>query len=307
MARYRGQQVRVIDRDKIRRQVQEVVGEAIRSASDAAVAHTQAQAGSKQAADVAAQQQNQTLEKVAEALDKVFGDQKNLTSEAPSSTAMVAIEDQIARLTRVVLRVESAVNRLMTAGAAAGMGGGGYSGAGGQMPARGASGVVMPMREASPQQNKVLMEIFESNRELRSMDDPEGVDTGGLDTQVDPGMDPGTDPQLDPDGFDPEVQAEAEALAELASSTETAASDKSASDNAASEKAEATKAAPAKAASSGAGKKASPRAKKTTKKKASKRATKKPPAQAADASAGEDAGGATDNPPAAKKTKRRKT
>ncbi|MEM6751268.1 MAG: hypothetical protein AAF612_12445, partial [Planctomycetota bacterium] len=261
MARYRGQQVRVIDRDKIRRQVQEVVGEAIRSASDAAVAHTQAAAGSQQAADVAAQQQSETLEKVAQALDKVFGDQKNLTSEAPSSTAMVAIEDQIARLTRVVLRVESAVNRLMLAGAASGMGGGGAA------PVRGQESAVPP-RDTSPAQNKVLMEIFETNRELR------GLAAASVDGDA-----PTPNPEETAGGGSggAAVAVEAQALSEMASEE-------------------------AKPSSRGAKKKT--KKKTTTRRSTKKKASSKSGAAERPES---PAGAETDNPPAKKKAKRRST
>ncbi|MEM6394085.1 MAG: hypothetical protein AAF797_15065 [Planctomycetota bacterium] len=133
--KFRGQKVRVVDRDKIRDRVKTVVGNAISAAGK----------GGNDG-------QQETLDMVAEALDKMFGDNKNLTSEQPAS--MVAMEEQIARLMKVTRRIEMAVNRLVAGGG--GGGGGNYR---------------YDQRKRSEEQNQVLLEIFQSNKDLRDQID----------------------------------------------------------------------------------------------------------------------------------------
>lgn len=134
--RYRGQRVRVIDRDKIRQRVMSVMVNAIK------------QSGATGA------NQNQTLERVEEALTKMFGDNKNLTSEvAPTQTAL---EDQITRLNTVVLRLEKQLAQLTMA-----IRRGGYGGGGGAPTGR------LMKQVKDPKNDKVLLEIFETNLELQ--------------------------------------------------------------------------------------------------------------------------------------------
>ena len=131
--RYRGQRVRVIDRDKIRSNVLSVMTKAIQ----------QTGGGDK----------NQTLERVEEALTKMFGDNQNLTSEvAPTQTAL---EDQITRLNGVVLRLEKQLAQLTMAIRRGGYGGGGAP-----------SGKLMKQVRDS-KNDKVLLEIFETNLDLQ--------------------------------------------------------------------------------------------------------------------------------------------
>lgn len=131
--RYRGQRVRVIDRDKIRTNVLSVMTKAIK------------QTGGNN---------NQTLERVEEALTKMFGDNKNLTSEV--SPTQTALEDQITRLNGVVLRLEKQLAQLTMA-----IRRGGYGGGGGAPSGR------LMKQVKDPKNDKVLLEIFETNLDLQ--------------------------------------------------------------------------------------------------------------------------------------------
>lgn len=137
--RYRGQKVRVIDRDKIRQRVMNVVTKALQ----------QSVSGKDD--------RNQTLERVEEALGKMFGDNKNLTSEL--SPQQVAMEDQINRLNGVVMTMEKSMAQLTMAMR---RGGGGFGGDGGSTT-RGQ----MIKAVKDPKNDKVLLEIFETNLKLQ--------------------------------------------------------------------------------------------------------------------------------------------
>lgn len=142
--KFRGKRVWVIDRDKIRSRVAQVVDRAL--------------AQSAQEAETA----NETRERVAEAIKDMFRDNRNLTSPAPQVAAGAAapshsspmLEQQISRLSRLISQAESVLASIAAAARRVGSGGGGFA----------------PRRYgAHPQgeeQNKVLMEIFKSNVEL---------------------------------------------------------------------------------------------------------------------------------------------
>ena len=132
--RYRGQRVRVIDRDKIRNNVMSVMTKAIQQTGGGNT--------------------NQTLARVEEALTKMFGDNKNLTSEV--SPTQTALEDQITRLNSVVLRLEKQLAGLTMA-----IRRGGYGGGGGAPTGR------LMKQVKDPKNDKVLLEIFETNLELQ--------------------------------------------------------------------------------------------------------------------------------------------
>lgn len=131
--RYRGQRVRVIDRDKIKNNVMAVMTKAIQQGGGSG--------------------ENQTLQRVEEALTKMFGDNQNLTSEL--SPQQTALEDQINRLNGVVLRLEKQLAQLTMAIRRGGYGGGGAP-----------SGRLMKQVK-DPKNDKVLLEIFETNLELQ--------------------------------------------------------------------------------------------------------------------------------------------
>lgn len=131
--RYRGQRVRVIDREKIKSNVLAVMTKAIQQGSGG--------------------NDNQTLQRVEEALTKMFGDNQNLTSEL--SPTQTALEDQITRLNSVVLRLEKQLAQLTMAIRRGGGGGGGAP-----------TGRLMKQVK-DPKNDKVLLEIFETNLELQ--------------------------------------------------------------------------------------------------------------------------------------------
>ncbi len=174
--RYRGKNVWVIDRDKIRRRVAEVV--------DAALAV------SMQRAEGAAK----ARERVAVAIHGLFADNRNIASEmtpeqaaarraelqqgelpqaaelteaptqavaqAVSQATMTALDQQIGRLTGVIKQAEGAMAALV---AAARRGGGGGGGGGGALPRR-----FVSMGETRHEvQNDVLLEIFKHNMDLQ--------------------------------------------------------------------------------------------------------------------------------------------
>ena len=145
--KYRGQRVRVIDRDKIRQRVMSVVTKALQQSL--------ASGGNAKA------QTDKTLERVEEALTKMFGDNKNLTSEVP--TQQVAMEDQINRLNSVVLNLEKSIAALTMAMRRGGGGGWGGGGGGADHSTRGA----MLKSVKDPKNDKVLLEIFETNLKLQ--------------------------------------------------------------------------------------------------------------------------------------------
>ena len=131
--RYRGQRVRVIDRDKIRKNVLSVMTKAIQQSGGG--------------------DNNQTLQRVEEALTKMFGDNQNLTSEL--SPTQTALEDQITRLNAVVLRLEKQLAQLTMAIRRGGYGGGGAP-----------TGRLMK-QVRDPKNDKILLEIFETNLEMQ--------------------------------------------------------------------------------------------------------------------------------------------
>ena len=144
--RFKGKKVWVLDRNKIRDRVKAVVLKTVRESAGEGAA------------------QDQTLQKVNEALDKMFADKTNVSSEADPKT--LGMEEQIARLSAVVRKVESAVAQ-MQAMMRRGFAGGG----GGRM-----SFENLPNRDK--RHDKVLLEIFETNLELqRTINEPETAKT----------------------------------------------------------------------------------------------------------------------------------
>ena len=145
--RYKGKSVWVLDRDKIRKRVAQVVDGAIRSAIGD---------GSNLNPDDV-----QDLRKtVADAIGGLFKDNRNLTSEV-SNTSM-KLEHQIRRIEQMVHRAESVLAQMTIAISRGGGWGGGGGGAG-------------PRRYASDsgqrnEQNSVLMEIFKENLRLRGIE-----------------------------------------------------------------------------------------------------------------------------------------
>src|SRR5205823_11796989 len=129
------EQVWVLDRDKIRRGVAEVVDQ-VSSQSMTAVSGESNQAENTRAA-------------VSDAINNLFRDNRNITSRA--SEANSNLDRQISRLATFISKAEDVLARISSA-ARGGFGGGG----GGWAPRR--SRTIGTGQE----QNKVLKEIFES-------------------------------------------------------------------------------------------------------------------------------------------------
>lgn len=145
--RYRGKKVWVIDRDKIKRNVARVVDHTL----------TQGLKGAESAADI--------RESVSEAIEKLFKDNRNLTSPAGSGGGQgtANLDRQIERLANVIKNFENSLASMQMAIRNIGSGGGGF------VPRRHMGQAAQPLRE---EQNAVLMEIFKTNMDLlRGMED----------------------------------------------------------------------------------------------------------------------------------------
>jgi hypothetical protein len=165
--RYRGKRVWVIDRDKIRRRVSQVV--------DQAMAEAQSELDSD----------TETRERVAKAIEGLFKDSKNITSpqtlEPPRPPQPAApppvpanfapagpvaggpvLDAQIDRLANLITTAETVLASIQAAArnASFGRGGGGEGGGGGGRRRGRASKVKMT-------DNDVLLEIFKSNMQLQ--------------------------------------------------------------------------------------------------------------------------------------------
>jgi hypothetical protein len=139
--RYKGKRVWVIDRDKIRSRVAQVVDHAI------AMSHQRDENAME------------LRERVAEAIKGMFGDTRNIASQQPANGAAANpqlgehLEQQISRLNKVVSDAESVLATLAAAARRLGSG-------------------AAPRRRFIPQpvnepQNEVLLEIFQTNLELQ--------------------------------------------------------------------------------------------------------------------------------------------
>jgi hypothetical protein len=147
--RFRGKQVWVIDREKIRRRVAEVVDQIL-------------------AANMGSGENDAlTRQRVAEAIDGLFKDNRNITSRVDQVNQTLQqttrsaheintnLERQISRLAGFITKAEDVLNRISAAARS-----GGFGFAGGYAPKRGR--VVGTGQE----QNAVLKEIFEHNLTL---------------------------------------------------------------------------------------------------------------------------------------------
>jgi hypothetical protein len=159
--RYRGKRVWVIDRDKIRKRVAQVVDQAISEAQTELDTDTQ------------------TRERVAKAIEGLFKDSKNITSPAqlpPPPPPMpgnygggvpgaAGLDAQVNRLANLITTAESVLAAIQAAARSGSFGGGGGGGGGGRRRGR--------TSRANMVQNDVLLEIFKSNMALqRGIDIP---------------------------------------------------------------------------------------------------------------------------------------
>jgi hypothetical protein len=138
-ARFKGKQVWVLDRDKIRRRVADVVDQVLSQSMMAMPGDAGGTAETTRAA-------------VSDAINNLFRDNRNLTSRA--SEANSNLDRQISRLATFISKAEDVLARISAAAR------GGFGGGGGYAPRR--SRVVGGGQE----QNKVLKEIFDSNVQL---------------------------------------------------------------------------------------------------------------------------------------------
>jgi hypothetical protein len=151
--RFRGKNVWVLDREKIRRRVAEVVDQVLASSIGTSP------------------QDEATRQKVAEAIEGLFKDNKNITSRVDevdsklrqtthrAQEVNVNLERQINRLANFINKAENVLTQISSA--ARNIGSGGGWGGGGYVP-RGLRGKV-----DAKEQNAVLKEIFDANVSLR--------------------------------------------------------------------------------------------------------------------------------------------
>jgi hypothetical protein len=167
--RYKGKNVWVLDRDKIRNRVAQVVDQAIREAQQNS------------------EGDSAVRERVAEAINGLFRDNRNLTSQVNQNTQ--ALEQQLARMGSFINRAESLLAQMTVAISRIGTGGG-WSGGGGWGPRRFQGGP--SQRE---EQNAVLLEIFKENLRLRGIEIDEPAESG-----VEPPGDMSGEAELQPQG-----------------------------------------------------------------------------------------------------------
>jgi hypothetical protein len=161
--RYKGKNVWVLDRDKIRNRVAQVVDQAISQATNG----MSMMGGAGGALDV-----SQLRAQVNEAIGGLFKDNRNLTSQV-SDTSM-KMEHQLRRLETMVQRQESLLAQMTIAIGRIGSGGGGGGGWGPRRFAGHSAG--------GSEQNAVLLEIFKENLKLRGIEideSPQTPPTGG--------------------------------------------------------------------------------------------------------------------------------
>jgi hypothetical protein len=144
---YKGKSVWVLDREKIRKRVAQVVDQALRDAVGDA-----GQVGSLNTEDLRKQ--------VADAIGGLFKDNRNLTSQV-SNTSM-QMDHQIKRLETMIHRQESLLAQMTIAISRMGSGGGGGGGWGPRRFAGAGAG--------GGEQNAVLLEIFKENLRLRGIE-----------------------------------------------------------------------------------------------------------------------------------------
>jgi hypothetical protein len=153
--KFKGKNVWVLDRDKIRHGVSQVVDRALREAMEGG------NVGKLDAQGV--------REQVADAISGLFKDNRNLTSQVNNTSNQM--ESQVRRIEGLVNRAESVLAQMTVAIGRIGSGGG-WGGGGGprRMTTRGGGGA---------EQNSVLLEIFKENLRLRGIEIDEAPAGGG--------------------------------------------------------------------------------------------------------------------------------
>ena len=151
--RYKGKNVWVLDRDKIRNRVAQVVDQAISQATNGM---SMAGGGGINI--------NELRATVNEAIGGLFKDNRNLTSPAGGGDSNRNLEHVVKRLEAMVQRQESLLAQMTIAIGRIGSGGGG--GGGGWGPRRFAG----QSAGGGGEQNAVLLEIFKENLKLRGIE-----------------------------------------------------------------------------------------------------------------------------------------
>ena len=165
---YRGKKVWVLDRDKIRKRVAQVVDQAIRDSLGDSGSF-----GSLNVSDLRKQ--------VADAIGGLFKDNRNLTSQV--SNTSVHLDHQVKRIETLVHRAESVLAQMTVAISRMGSMGGGGGGA----PRR-----MVVDKGPRNEQNAVLLEIFKENLRLRGIEidepkapvEPQAEPQGGDNTRA---------------------------------------------------------------------------------------------------------------------------
>lgn len=137
-SKFKGKSVWVIDREKIKRRVAQVVDDALAQSMQGAAGGTE------------------TRERVAEAIESLFKDSRNLTSQV--STTTITLEQQLNRMAQFISKGEALLAAISAAVRSGSFGGGGGGG-----PRR----YAFEKKSLGGEQNAVLLEIFKSNVELR--------------------------------------------------------------------------------------------------------------------------------------------
>jgi hypothetical protein len=158
--RYKGKNVWVLDRDKIRRGVAQVVDQALREALSNNTMMGQA------GIDV-----GDVRKQVSEAITGLFKDSRNLTSNLNNQGGSAALEVQVQRIEAMVHRAESVLAQMTMAIGRIGSGGG-WGGGGGPRRFGGQGG------PGGQEQNAVLLEIFKDNLRLRGIEIDEPASGG---------------------------------------------------------------------------------------------------------------------------------
>jgi hypothetical protein len=209
--RYTGKNVWVLDRDKIRKRVAQVVDQAIRDSLGDSGSF-----GSLNVSDLRKQ--------VADAIGGLFKDNRNLTSQV--SNTSVHLDQQVKRIETMVHRAESVLAQMTVAISRMGSFSGGSASAG---PRR------LVTSAPHNEQNAVLLEIFKENLRLRGIeiDEPKAPVEPQADSQGD--RQAAAEPKPEEPKPEPELELEPNVTTTTQTSEATGASSASTSSTSSSE------------------------------------------------------------------------
>ncbi len=156
--KFKGKNVWVIDREKIRHRVAQVVDSALQQVGEAGAAGPEPM--------------KEIRDKVAEAIQGLFQDNRNIASQ--QSGQQVAMEHQVQRMAHLVRQAEATLAAIQAAVRTGGFGGGG----GGGVPKR----MMFHAPDHRNDQREVLLEIFKANMEMQR-----GIKMQGEESPAGPG------------------------------------------------------------------------------------------------------------------------